>query len=93
MAIVKKSVLLSGLCFGDSKSVRAIVLFKHSSPDGYSNFFHFAITVSDAISPTDFMLGTKIQLNKSLSMTQVLMTLTFDQRSRSKIKLIFSQKS
>ena len=32
--------------------------------------------ISDAISPTDFILGTKVQPNKAHSMTQVLKTLT-----------------
>ena len=31
--------------------------------------------ISKAISPTDFILGTKVQPNKAHSMTQVLMTL------------------
>ena len=31
--------------------------------------------ISEAISPTDFILGTKIQPNKAHSMTQVPMTL------------------
>ena len=35
--------------------------------------------ISEAISPTDFILGTKVQPNKTYSMTQVLMTLTFSQ--------------
>ena len=41
--------------------------------------------ISDAISPTDFILGTKVQPNKAHSMTQVPMTLTegLGQRSRS----------
>ena len=32
--------------------------------------------ISEAISPTDFILGTKVQPNKAHSMTQVPMTLT-----------------
>ena len=32
--------------------------------------------ISDAISPSDFILGTKVQPNKAHSMTQVQMTLT-----------------
>ena len=45
--------------------------------------------ISDAISPTDFILGTNVQHNKAHSMTQVLMTLTKGQgqRSRSKVKV------
>ena len=41
--------------------------------------------ISEAISPTHFILGTKVQPNKAQSMTQVLMTLNFGkgQRSRS----------
>ena len=39
--------------------------------------------ISEAISPTDFILGTKVQTNKTHSMTQVSMTLTLGQRSRS----------
>ena len=43
--------------------------------------------ISDAISPTDFILGTKVHPNKAHSMTQVPMTLTEGQgqgqRSRS----------
>ena len=35
--------------------------------------------ISEAISPTDFILGTKVQPNKAHSMTQVPMTLTFGQ--------------
>ena len=35
--------------------------------------------ISEAISPTDFILGTKVQPNKTHSMTQVPMTLTFGQ--------------
>ena len=35
--------------------------------------------ISDAISPTDFILGTKVQPNKAHSMTLVPMTLTFGQ--------------
>ena len=41
MAIAKNAVLLFGLHFGESKSVRAIVLFKHGSPEGLSNFCSF----------------------------------------------------
>ena len=43
--------------------------------------------ISEAISPTDFILGTKVQPNKAHSMTQVPMTLTF-----SKVKIKFSPK-
>ena len=32
--------------------------------------------ISDVISPTDFILGTKVQPNKAHSITQVPMTLT-----------------
>ena len=39
--------------------------------------------ISDAISPTDFILGTKIQPNKAHLMIQVPMTLGQGQRSRS----------
>ena len=39
--------------------------------------------ISEAISPTDFILGTKVQPNKAHSMTQVPMTMTQCQRSRS----------
>ena len=39
--------------------------------------------MSEAISPTDFVLGTKVQPNKVHSMTYMPMTLTEDQRSRS----------
>ena len=47
MAIVENAVVLFGLHFDNSKSVQAIVLFKHGSPDGFSiYFFHFAITAS-----------------------------------------------
>ena len=35
--------------------------------------------ILDAISPTDFILGTKVQPNNAHSMTQVPMTLTFSQ--------------
>ena len=35
--------------------------------------------ISEAISPTDFILGTKVQPNKAHSMTQVSMTLTLGQ--------------
>ena len=44
--------------------------------------------ISDAISPTDFILGTKVQPNKAHSMTQVPMTLTKGQghRSRSNVQ-------
>ena len=41
--------------------------------------------ISDAISPTDFILGTKIQPNKAHLMTQVPMTLT-GHRSRSNVE-------
>ena len=40
--------------------------------------------ISDAISPRDFILGTKVQPNKAHSMTQVPMTLTFGQGQRSR---------
>ena len=40
--------------------------------------------ISDAISPTDFILGTKVQPNKAHSMTQVPMTLTQGQGQRSR---------
>ena len=40
--------------------------------------------ISDAISPTDFILGTKVQPIKTHSMTQVPMTLTFGQGQRSR---------
>ena len=40
--------------------------------------------ISEAILPTDFILGTNVQLNKSHSMTQVPMTLTEDQGQRSR---------
>ena len=44
--------------------------------------------ILEAISPIDFILGTKVQPNKAHSMTQVPMTLTLGQgqRSRSKVK-------
>ena len=44
--------------------------------------------ISDAISSTDFILGTKIQPNKAHLMTYVPMTLTKGQRhtSRSNVK-------
>ena len=42
------------------------------------------VHISDAISPTDFILGTKVQPNKTHSMTQVLMTLTQGQVHRSR---------
>ena len=45
--------------------------------------------ISKAISPTDFILGTKVQPNKPHSMTQVPMTLTLGQGQRSRSK--FSQ--
>ena len=45
--------------------------------------------ISEAISPTDFILGTKVQPNKAHSMTQVSMTLTLGQGQRS--RSIFSQ--
>ena len=35
--------------------------------------------ISDAISPTDLILGTKVQPNKVHPMTQALITLTFGQ--------------
>ena len=38
--------------------------------------------ISDAISPTDFILGTKVQPNKANSMTLVPMTLTQGQGHR-----------
>ena len=40
--------------------------------------------ISEAISPTDFILSTKVQPNKAHSMTQVPMTLTFGQGQRSR---------
>ena len=40
--------------------------------------------ISDAISPTDFILGTKVQTIKAHSMTQVPMTLTLGQGHRSR---------
>ena len=40
--------------------------------------------ISQAISPTDFILGTKVQPNKAHSMTQVPMTLTEGQGQRSR---------
>ena len=40
--------------------------------------------ISDAISPTDFILGTKVQPNRVHSMTQVPMTLTQGQGQRSR---------
>ena len=46
--------------------------------------------ISEAISLTDFILGTKVQPNKAHSMTQVPMTLT--NRSRSKVKVKCFQK-
>ena len=45
--------------------------------------------ISEAISPTDFILGTKVQPNKLHPMTQVSMTLTLGQGQRSRSK--FSQ--
>ena len=43
---------------------------------------------SDAISPTDFILGTKVQPIKAHSMTQLLMNLTEDQgRLKSWVKV------
>ena len=44
--------------------------------------------ISEAISPTDCILGTKVQPNKLHSVIQVSMTLTLGQgqRSRSKVK-------
>ena len=38
--------------------------------------------ISEAVSPTDFILDTKVQPNKVHSMTQMPMTLTEGQRSR-----------
>ena len=40
--------------------------------------------ISEAISPTDFILGTKVLLNKAHLMTQVPMTLTKGQGQRSR---------
>ena len=40
--------------------------------------------ISDAISPTDFILGIKVQPNKAHSMTQGPMTLTQGQGQRSR---------
>ena len=40
--------------------------------------------ISDAISPTDFILGTKVQPIKAHSMTQVPMILTQGQGQRSR---------
>ena len=40
--------------------------------------------ISEAISPTDFILGTKVQPNKAYSMTHVPMTLTQAQGQRSR---------
>ena len=40
--------------------------------------------ISEAISPTDFILGTKLQSNKVHSMTQVPMSLTFGQKVKVK---------
>ena len=40
--------------------------------------------ISDVISPTDFILGTKVQPIKMHSMTQVPMTLTFGQGQKSR---------
>ena len=40
--------------------------------------------ILEAISPTDFILGTKVQPNNAHSMTQVPMTLTFGQGQRSR---------
>ena len=50
--------------------------------------------ISDAMSPTDFILGTKVQPIKAHSMTQVPMTLTEgqDQRSRSNFPKIDKKK-
>ena len=42
------------------------------------------VNISNAISPTDFILGTKVQPNKTPSMTQVPMTLTLGQGQRSR---------
>ena len=39
--------------------------------------------ISDAISPTDFILGTKAKPNKAQSMTQLPMNLTVGQSSKS----------
>ena len=41
--------------------------------------------ISETISPTDFILGTKVQPNKAHSMTQATMTLTFSQGQRSRL--------
>ena len=46
--------------------------------------------ISDAISPTDFILGTMVQPNKAHSMTQDVNDL--DLRSRSKVKVNFFPK-
>ena len=40
--------------------------------------------ISEAILPTDFILGTKVQPNKAHSMIQVPMILTFHQGQRSR---------
>ena len=40
--------------------------------------------ISEAISPTDFILGTKVQPNKTHSMIQMPMTLTQGQGKRSR---------
>ena len=40
--------------------------------------------ISEAISPTDFILGIKVQPNKAHSMTQVPVTLTEGQGQRSR---------
>ena len=40
--------------------------------------------ISEAISLTDFILGTKVQPNKAHSLTQVTMTLTQGQGQRSR---------
>ena len=42
--------------------------------------------ISEAISPTDFILGTKLQPNKLHSITQVSMTLTLGQ-GQNKVKV------
>ena len=49
----------------------------------------FIESYNETISPTDFILGTKVQPNKAHSMTQVSMTLTWGQGQRS--RSIFSQ--
>ena len=53
------------------------------------------MNISNAISSTDFILGTKVQPNKAQSLTQVSMILTLGQgqghrsRSRSQVKVKF----